>query len=290
MGKPQQKFGGDDDSSGSQLPPEQPKKLDLKKYASKPDANIRDVFWDIMANYATKKQLTKEELQPFENERHALIRIALSVIENPESAYYGISKNFVAKYTLMMTIDAEWDDVFDEFIIRSYDEGKKPDKSVIMALNKIYESENYRNYILESFKLMIKEHSTLEAIIAYIRGMKNRELTKHLKKELLIVAKGDVETNQYNAMIAIAEIKDEDEECRSALTSLLMHWDDETRRMAATLLKGDNDPKVAEMAKRQLALETNEEVKKLLMRLIKNANTKKEDKQEKDKDGSNKDT
>ncbi len=268
MAKPAQAFGGDDDSSAAPL--EVPvKKLDLKRYASKPDANIRDVFWEIMASYATKNQLIAEDLKPFESERHGLVKIGLSVIENPESAYYGISRNFAARYTLMMTIDGAWDDSFDEIIVSSYDKRKEPDKTLTTALNKIYEIDKYREYIKEAFKLMIKEHSTLEAVLAYIRIMKNKELINYLKKEILIVAKGDVESNQYNAMIALATIMDEDEEAKTAIIYLVMHWDEETRKVAATLLKGNNDPRIPDTAKKQLVMESNEEVKKLLIKLIK---------------------
>ncbi|MDO8553601.1 MAG: hypothetical protein Q7S22_02235 [Candidatus Micrarchaeota archaeon] len=283
MAKPAQAFGGDDDSSG-QLPPEQPKKLDLKRYASKPDANIRDIFWEIMASYAAKKPPTQEDFKPFESERHGLVKIGLSVIENPESgAYYDIGKNSVARFTLMMTIDGNWDDSFDEVIVSSFDKRKEPDKTITAALNKIYETDNYKEYIKEAFKIMIKEHNTLEAVIAYIKTMKNRDLIVYLKKELLIIAKGDVESNQYNAMIALADIKNEDEEIKNALIALVMHWDDETRKVAAMLLKGDNDPKISETAKRQLTMESNEEVKKLLTKLIKKDDAENINKTDKDK-------
>lgn len=275
MARPAQAFGGDDDSSG-QLPPEQPKKLDLKRYASKPDANIRDVFWEIMASYAAKKPPTREDFKPFESERHGLVKIALTVIEKPESAaYYGINKSSVARFTFMMTIDAVWDDTFDEFIVSSYDKEKEADRTIIGALNKLYEVENYKEYVKEAFKLMVKEHSTLESVLAYIRAMKNRDLTLHLKKELLIIAKGDVELNQYNAMMALALIKNEDEEAKGALITLLMHWDEETRKVAAMIFKDDEDPKLIDAAKRQIMVESNEEVKKLLAKL-----TKKEDKRD----------
>ena len=260
-----QTFGGDDDGSGQQQP-QQVKKLDLKKYASKPDMNIRDLFWDIIAAYAMKQRLKKEELDNFQHERIALVRIALNVIENPKSAYFGIGRNLTALYSLMFMLDAEWEDAAEELILKSYEENNKTSPQMVAAINKISEDEKYREQIKTIFKELSRDHLNMEATLAYLSKVNSQEILATLKKELVIIAKSDIEKNQQYAMATIARIMDP--EAKGVLINLLMHWDSETRKNAITLLKNEKDPKIAEIASRQLSIESVPGIKKALAKLV----------------------
>ncbi len=260
-----QAFGGDDDSGGNQQP-QQAKKLDLKKYASKPDMNIRDIFWDIMANYAMKKKISREELNALQHERIPLIRIALNVIENPQSAYFGLSRNLTALYSLMMILDAGWEDAFEQLVVKSYEHKQKLVAQVSAALNKALEEENYKNAIVASFKKMIRNSDSVQAVLAYLSKVENKELLDAVKKEAIIVARSDIEKNQHYAMSVLAKIIDD--ECKGILIGLITHWDPETREMAIKLLKKEKDHRITDVAKRQLAIETEPGIKKALSRIV----------------------
>ena len=257
----QQAFGGDDDSTDT--PQEQPvKKPVLHKFASKPDMNIREMFWDLIAEYALKKKYTPEELRAIYNERMALMRIALSVLQNPQSAYLGLSSNFTTLYTFMLFFDAGWEDAIEEFIAKSYEEKEQPSSAVIAVVKKLYEQPEYKEKISELVKKMIRMHDKTKPILAYLTKIQNKEILALVKKELIIIAKNDIEENQRNAMIALSHSMDD--ESRSVLGQLLMHWDEEVRYLAAIILQNEKDPKIIEVAKRQSLLETNQSIKKLL--------------------------
>lgn len=265
---PEQAFGGDDDS-GAQQPQQQPvKKLDLKKYASQPDVNIRDLFWKIIENYADKKTFTKEELGLLMHERMALLRIILSILKNQKHAYLPLSVKSAVMYSITLFLDANWQDVFEEFIVKSYGENNKPIQQVLIAFEDIYKKDNYKDQISEYFRKMIRNRDMIEAVLAYLAKVKIKDLLENLKKELLIIARSDIEKNQYYAMYALAKII-ESNDVKSVLNSLISHWDTETRRVAIEILKNDNDTALIEIAKRQSAIENDPQIKKALEKIIK---------------------
>ena len=261
---PEQTFGGDDDKG--QQPQQPAKKLDLKKYASKPDMNIRDIFWDLMASYATKKNFTKDELKPLSHERIPLMRIALNVVENPQSAYFGLSRNLTALYSIMVLLDGGWDDAFEQFIVKSYEENEKPVPTIVAAINKTCENEKYKEQIKLIFKKMTRNHDQIHAVLAYLSKIGNNDILTELKKEVMIIARSDIEKNQYYAMLALARIMDND--AKSTLIGLINHWDIETRKTALDLLKKEKDPRINEIAKRQLQIESDPAIKKILAKII----------------------
>src|SRR3990167_855912 len=112
---------------------------------------------------------------------------------------------------------------------------------------------------------MMRDYKSMHAVLAYIAGMKNTSLISKLKRELVIIAKNDIEANQYNAMLSLAELAEAgDQEAKPVIISLLGHWDEETKKLAITILKGMKDDAVMEAVKRQAAIELNPEIKKQL--------------------------
>ena len=186
--------GGDDDIIDD---PSKQKKPKLTKFHIAPDANIRDVFWHIMGEYATKKEISKEEIKNLEHSRHSILRIAISILQNPDTSYYGLSPNFTAQYTLMLLIDASWEDAFAEFIVKSCGQGQRPIPPVLFALTKLCENTKYQSLIFDWFKHMVRERVHTEGALAYVSEMQLKTLVQSLKKELLIIARGDIERNQY---------------------------------------------------------------------------------------------
>lgn len=264
MASPKQAFGGDDDTSGQQPQPPPAKKPDLAKYASKPDANIRDLFWEILAAYAQKKAFTGDELKPLAHERIALVRIALHILENPQKQYFGLGKSPTALYSLMLLLDGGWDDAVHEFVAASYYEDEKPVPALVAALNRVCKDEKYIVQIKGIFKELLHGRDATAAL-AYLSKTDNKELLLEMKKEIMIIARSDIEKNQYYAMTALARIMDD--ESRNMLAGLLSHWDVETRRNAADILKNEKDETVSAAAKRQLAIESDPSIKKLLAKL-----------------------
>ena len=49
---PKETFGGDDDE---EVPQEETKKLNLSKYSTGPDLNIKDIFWEVITSYSEGK-------------------------------------------------------------------------------------------------------------------------------------------------------------------------------------------------------------------------------------------
>ena len=267
---PKQSFGGDDDKGDQQQQPV--KKLDLKKYASKPDINIREIFWDLLANYAMRKKITKDELAALAQERIVLVKIALNVLENPQSAYFGLGRNLTAFYSLVLFLDAEWGDAFEQYVVKSYEDYEKPSPQLVAAINRACENEKYCNGIMESFKKMIRAQESVEATLAYLSRMDNEKIFNAMKKEVEIIAKSDIEKNQHYAMRILA--KNMDEQSKNTIIGLMNHWDVETRKIAIELLKKEKDQRVTDVAKRQLMVETDQKIKKALASMC---TSKKED-------------
>lgn len=259
---PEYTYGGGGDEGAA----ETKKLVDLKKYASKPDANIREIFWVIMAAYAMKKDM-KNDIPLFKNSRTALMRIALSIFENPESAYYGLSLNFTALYTLMMILDGGWEDTFTEFIVKGYEEKKAPITQVKVALKKLLANKNYRETLIGYMKNAAISPNNMDAALAYASEMEDGELVESMKKQLMIIARSHVEETQRDAMRCLSLLR-EQEDVKMLLITLLSHWDAETRKAAAGILKDFSDEQAVAAAKKRLAEETDPYVKKLLTRII----------------------
>lgn len=260
-----QAFGGDDDG-GTPLPPEERKKISgLHKFGLAPDNNIRDVFWKIMASYvATKKPGI--ELSELEGDRFALMRAATSILSSRQSSYYGLSPKFIALYTIMMFLDGGWGDTFVEFL-ETCAEGKADEKrEVIYSIKKLLVLEKYKEAITEHLGAMLRDRKFCSIALVYIAGVDSEELSRHFMKELMTIARGDIDQNQANAISAIMKIKDD--EVKKSLIVLLSHWDSNARLAAAQALLSMRDDEVKSAAAKKLDVETDDDIKKLLKKII----------------------
>lgn len=259
-----QSHGGDDNDSGA--PPQAMKKPSLKKFASMPDTNIRDLFWRIMAEYAAK-QGQGVDPAPYQDMRSSLIRIALSVLENPASAYHGLSPAFTALYTLTLVLDGGWEDMFIAILDATAPATSKARKPMARAMLRLLSQQSYRARVTPYLERAIKEPTLTAVVLEYLVEMGDPTLISALKKWLLVIAQTDIESNQIYAIGALASLPT-DEETKALFLRLLSHWDPQTRKAIATLLASRKDAQVLQEAKRQLAVETDEEVKSLLQRIL----------------------
>jgi hypothetical protein len=261
---PKEAFGGDDEGSEAV---QEKKKMGLSKFGLAPDANIRDLFWRIMGSYAATKK-PGVGLEEIEQDRFALMRIALSVLESQHSENYGLSPKFLATYTLMMLIDGGWKDAFSEFLRKGMESRSRIHIEIANALRRLLSSEPYRETIMGDLNSMMRSRDSSSDAVAYVAEIHSAELSKAMKKELIIIARGDIGQNQLNAINAVSLIK-EDEDVKKSMIILLSHWDSAPRLAAAeVLLELKEDKEVRNAAQRRVASETDDDIKEILEKIV----------------------
>lgn len=262
---PKQTFGGDDDT---EYETEEEKKPKLSKFGLRPDANIRDVFWKVMASYATTKEAGVDPKKIYEH-RFTFIKIAFSLLERKESHYYGMSPQFIVRYLMMLFLDNEWTDAVQQLMAELKEGKEKSWAHLIHALRYLVKIEKYRTSIIAVLKSLARDTEAYPVALFYIANLKNRELVGQTKKELYIFARGDTEENQMNAINSLAMLKD-DEEAAKMIASLLSHWDVEVRKIAAKYLKDMKlNQELKKALKNKYETEKDEEVKKILKKVMK---------------------
>ncbi len=260
---PKEAFGGDGDDEVE----EEKKNLGLDKFGLSPDTNIRDLFWKIMGSYAAAKK-PGVELDKLEQDRFALMRVSVSVLSNPEGENFGLPPRFTSSYSLMMMLDGEWHDVLAEFLELGLDNKLRIRNYVTNSLKKLMGQEKYRDGIFSLLGAMLRKTPAAPIALEYIAEINDPGLSRSLKKELIIFARGDIGKNQHNAITAISEIKDEPDVIKSFVV-LLSHWDKEARLVAAKALVGVDDEGVKETAAKKAETETDDEIRKILKRISK---------------------
>lgn len=255
-----QTFGGDDDEEGA--PQEEKKqKLDLSKFSAGPDVNPRDLFWNIMGSYAAKKG-PGVDLGMLEMEKFALVRVAIGALERPSPLHARLTPNYIARYSLMMMMDAGWQDGFVEFLEECEQRNKK---SVMLALKKLAEENLYSDKVIELFRLMLRNRESSETALRYLRDLGISGVVEALKKELIILARGDIGENQLNAISALSCLKGED--VLKTMIILLSHWDDAARMAAAEVLLTMKSEDAQSAAKKRLDSESNPDVRRVLEKI-----------------------
>ncbi|NYZ73677.1 hypothetical protein H0O00_00885 [Candidatus Micrarchaeota archaeon] len=257
---PKEAFGGDDSGGGGGGDKKRP---GLSRFGLSPDTNIRDVFWKLMASYADSGK-PGMELSALENDRFPLMRAALSVLSGRQGEPYGLVPRAIAAYSIMMMVDGGWKDALGSFLSEGADETAVRGE-IAHALKGLLGS--YREAISEACAAMLRERKDTSVGLSYIAGMEDAELSRALRKELIIIARGGIGDDQMNAIKAISLIK-EDEDVRKSLIILLSHWDAQTRLAAAEVLKtiaGDSDAKAA--AAKRLPVETDARIKAILAKI-----------------------
>src|SRR5262249_7256797 len=149
------------------------------------------VFWRIMGSYAAAKK-PGVELAAMENDRFALMRVAISVLSSPHNDQYGLAPKFIAMYSLMMIADGGWKDAFAEFLVKGAEGGHGMREEMVQALKRLLASEKYRQGIVECLTSMLRGRGGSGVALSYIAGLESEELSRALKKELMIIARGDI--------------------------------------------------------------------------------------------------
>jgi len=262
---PKQAFGGDDDT---EYEVEEGKKPKLSKFGLRPDANIRDVFWKVMASYATTKNAGINPKKIYEH-RFTFIKIARSLLERKESHYYGMSPQFIVRYLMMLFLDNGWTDAAAQLLAELKEGKEKSWMHAVHAIRYLIKTEKYRAGIIRMIKALIRDTEAYPVALFYIANLKSREVAEETKKELYIFARGDTEENQRNAIDSIGMLKN-DEEATKMIITLLGHWDAEIRKTAARYLRDMKlNKEMAKMIENKFDSETDEEVKKILKKAMK---------------------
>jgi hypothetical protein len=259
---PKEAFGGDDRGGGA---PEK-RRMGLDRFGLSPDANIRDVFWRIMGAYAATKK-PGLDLSTLDNDRFALVRVALSALSSQHGERYGLAPKFIAVYSLMMVVDGGWEDALSEYLENACERKLGIKKEVTHAMRRLLGQERYGKALAGTLGAMVRGRGTVPVALEYIADMESPEIVRALKKELMIIARGDIGQNQLNAIKAISLITDE-EEIKKSFIILLSHWDAQARLAAAEVLCGlAKDIDVRAAAEKRLAAETDADIIKVLKRI-----------------------
>jgi hypothetical protein len=262
--------GGDDDSSGAAAPASPQKGPDLRRYINKPDYNIRDLFWTIMKSYAENKDI-KETLKNFYSERLSLMRVAVSVVKQPDRFLTEeMSEQDVATYTIRMIFEEEWEDVFIKLIGEAYERKSGVSLPFLIGMQKNLESPKAKGLFIKYVNNLLLDNFDTEGILAFIAELNIPEITNELKKELLVLAVEGIDQSQHYAIFALAPLVDKDDTVKKSLIMLLRSWDEESRRIATYVLRNCKDPMLLDAAKKQLTIEDNDQIKKVLQEIIKN--------------------
>jgi HEAT repeat protein len=167
-----------------------------------------------------------------------------------------------------MIADGGWKDAFAEFLVKGAEGGHGMREEMVQALKRLLASEKYRQGIVECLTSMLRGRGGSGVALSYIAGLESEELSRALKKELMIIARGDIGENQQNAIKAIAAMK-QDEDVRKSLIILLSHWDASARLAAAEVLEGlSSEPDVRAAAEKRLNSESDEDVKRVLQKIV----------------------
>lgn len=260
--QPKQHHGGDDDSSGGDA--EKPKKPRLTKFGLLPDLNVRDTLGKIIDAYSlgSKPPLIKEDV---ENQRLLLSRTAISTVFLTQNEYHGIDMVTIAEYVIRMFLDFEWVEELGELIDSSHIKMKTSER-VAKAIKNLLAASEYRQKIVDLFLSYIRSKEFGSSALEYVSLIGDIELINAMKKELLIIARGDIGKNQANAISALSNLKNED--IKKMLIGLLTHWDVDARYAAArALLKFKEETDVKEAATRRLNMESEVAIIKILTKI-----------------------
>lgn len=260
---PKETFSGGDDSGAGTAK----KRPTLGKFGLAPDVNIRDVFWRIMASYVAVRK-PGMDLKALDNDRIALVRVALAVLNGPHPGHSGMPPRFIARYALAMMLDAGWEDALLEFIVGACHGNPKAKKDIVAELRALQTQAEIKK-LADCFTTMLRNRETNATALECLADMGSPALALAVKKEIIIFARGDVGENQRNAIKAATLIKD-DADVRNSLIVLLSHWDAEARLASAEALGGAKDEggEIARAVEKRLAEETDARVKEALKRIL----------------------
>jgi hypothetical protein len=136
------------------------------------------------------------------------------------------------------------------------------------ALRRLLTSDPYRQRIMEDLNSMMRGRDSSGDAVAYIAEIHSAEVSKAMKKELIILARGDIGQNQINAIKALSLIR-QDDDVKKSMIILLSHWDAAPRMAAAeVLLEMKADKEVRSAAQRRISGETDEDIKEILERIL----------------------
>lgn len=259
-----QTHGGDDDVEGveEEVVEKRPK---LDKYLHASDMNITDVFERMIKAYIDGENVEKR-LEKYKHERIALLRAGIKTMERG-LPHLNISKNRIAYYLILMNFQMDWKMTFQKLIAETYNKKTKHPLPLIVGMNQIYgEQKGKFNEWIEELIIDLNN----EEVLALVREMDNKELIMNLKKHLMLIARDDVGENKENAVYAIAELVNDDENIAKLFAIMLKRPDEETQAVIlnAVAMKKINSKELIEEIKKLGEKTKNSSIKNIIKRIL----------------------
>lgn len=259
-----QQHGGDDDPDVQDE--EVVEKIKLDKYLHASDFNLTDMFERIIRAYQ-RKEKTDNLLERIKHERMSLLRSGIRAVNNG-LPHLKISKNRIAYYLVKMILDQDWRIVFKNLVTETYNLKTKHPLPLIVGINKAY-YEQKKKFEEWTTELIINIDN--EEIISLINEMHNDELTRALKKQLMLIARDDVGNNKNNAIHSLIDILNEDADIAKLFRILLRRNDPETQIYvlhAISLKKKIENKDLIEQIKELDKKTGNSHIKTLIKRIL----------------------
>lgn len=216
-----QQHGGDDDGSKEQ--PQIEKKLKLDKYLNSSDYNCTDIFENIVRQYMSGKNIS-QELEKIKHERMMILRAGIKATETG-LPYLKLSKAKIGYYLIQIIFDMKWEMLFKNLVSETYNPKTKHPFHLILSMNMAY---GKNKDIFEEYAEEMLIDINNEEILSLIAEMGNKNLSKKLKKHLILIARDDIGKNKKNAVFALSIIADEDEDIANFFEGILKRADPQT--------------------------------------------------------------
>lgn len=261
-GLKQEHGGGDDVDAEAPL---QEKKLKLDKYLIASDYSLAD-FLEKLLKGCKRKQDLKEEIEKIKHERMTLLRIGIKMIEEG-APHLDMKRNEIAYCLMKIILDQEWKPLFKMLIMETYNRKTKHSLSLLVAFNQVYKEkkEIINNYLTE----MVGDIDN-EEVLSLISEVHNPELSKALKRYLILIARDDIGKNKEYAIQALAIIL-EDEEVLRIFRYIIKSFSEEGKAYAlhAIATVGKENGKKLEQELKELNEKTrNAYLKTLIKRIL----------------------
>jgi len=228
------------------------------------ERNISDIFWKCIKLMVEKRE--NEAIELVKNNGDVIGGIAAEYASAPKRTYLvDMSANRLAYLSLKLFFKAGMKDAFRNFLIRGH--GAPP---LVAGMDRLIKEQPEA---VDWLKEVMEENT--ESVLAILSKINNTEVEEKFKRELIEIAREEIDDVQYMALEALKNIAKKDEEVQKVFIALIDDWDEKVRLLSAEAMQGVNSEILAEQAKKALKEETNKYIAHLLQKIIKYNEVKK---------------
>ena len=221
------------------------------------ERNISDIFWKCIKLMIENKEEEAERVA--KNTGGMLGSVAADYASAPKRAYLvDMSANRLAYLSLKLFFKAGMKDAFENFLRTG-----NRSASIIAGMDRaIKEHPDAVEWLRE----IMKENS--EAVLAVLSKINDEGVEEKFKKELIEIAKEEIDDVQYMALEALKNIEKKDEEVQKVFIALIDDWDEKVRMLSAEALQNVKNEFLGNQAKKALKEESNKYIVNLLQKII----------------------